>query len=259
MGTYRDREPMVSQVPRAETDAMPEYSAEPSLQDVPLNPSEIEAYAADPSEFARDPRKVGHLLRRVSATVMLYKNQIQSLNRDVQDIQMSRSRAGAATTMSPRDAVRFLSPVELASVVEGTHRALLEHVLSLQTDAKQAKREAVSEQNKARFVLLSVLEDTTIPQETRERVKTALAALPAEHFAPAPETPSAPTEEATDGAVAAEPGAELTGTQGATTEDDTTSPMIEPEVPVVLGGLEDLFADSEDEQSGSGSMPREWS
>jgi hypothetical protein len=233
---------------------MSEYSTDPSLQDVPLNPSEIDSYAADPSMFSRDPRKVSHLLRRVAATVSMYKSQIQSLNRDVQDIQMSRSRSGAATTMSPRDAVRFLSPQELAGVVEGTHKALLDHVLSLQTDAKQARRDALSEQNKARFALLSVLEDAAVPSEVRERLQKTLASLPTDHFSPVE---------------AAEPDSSGTAGDGGTPTGPETGPVSLPDPSVSGaatledgaennklpgGGLEDLFSDSDDLSADSGDL-----
>jgi hypothetical protein len=157
---------------------MLEYSADPSLRDVPLQLSELEAYAADPAAFVKDARKVPHLLARVTATVQLYKSQIQSLNRDVQDMQLRRDRVGAATTMSPRDAVKFLSPQELSLIVGGTAKHMLDHAQRVQLAAEQARRDATTEWSRARFTLLGALEDPALPPELRARLEAALAAAP---------------------------------------------------------------------------------
>lgn len=141
--------------------------------------SELEELAAaDPKPFLRDPRKITHLLGRVVATVSTAKAQVQQLHRDVQTLQLNSQRVGAATTMSPRDAVRYLSSQELAQVVSGTHKQLLNHVLGLQQEAAALQRQLVAEQGKFRFAVLSVLEDPSLPPEVRARLQAALVQVP---------------------------------------------------------------------------------
>jgi hypothetical protein len=187
---------------------MLEYLTDPSLADTPMALSELEAYAADPAAFVKDPRKVPHLLRRLVATVQLYKTQITGLKTDVHDMQLRRDRAGAATTMSPRDAVRFLSPQELSAIVGGTSKQLLDHAARLQQQAEKARREANAEMSRARFVLLSVLESPDLPAGLRGRLEEQLASFGVADLHQAP--PVQPAGDVTvDGGMPADPGAAL--------------------------------------------------
>lgn len=155
-----------------------EYIADPSTTDVPLRLPEIEELAAgDGKVFAKDTRKVQHLMRRMLATVLLYKNQIHSLNSSIQELQLSTKGSGAQTTMAPRDALKFLSPAEIAEVAGGTAQMMIEHAGHLQAEAAEAKRSAHAERSRTRLALFGVIEDPSLPAALRARIEAVLAEL----------------------------------------------------------------------------------
>jgi hypothetical protein len=165
---------------------MSEYRAEPDLANFPMHLSELEELAAtNPRQFAKDPRKITHLLGRVVATVVAYKSQVQQLHRDVQALQLASRQVGQVTTMAPRDAVRYLSAEELADVVTGTHRQVLAtanrtnaEANRVKAEADSAHRDAIRELGGIRFAILSVLDDPGIDASTRARLQQALTQFP---------------------------------------------------------------------------------
>jgi hypothetical protein len=166
---------------RADPANMAEYHVDPSLTDVPMNLAEIEEYVnGDLRQFCRDSRKLAHFLGRVVATIVVHKEQIRSLHSDINALQTASQRVGAATTMAPRDAVRYLSPDELASVVQGTYAQQMNHVLRLRAEAESAQRDAVAKRSQLEFALLGLLDDRTIPDDVRSRLRQAFDQLPAD-------------------------------------------------------------------------------
>lgn len=154
---------------------MAAYNDDPSLRDVPIHLSELEEFAHDPRPVVRDARKLSHLLGRAVATVVNQKNQIRQLQTDVNAIRFSSERMGAATTLSPRDAVRYLSPAELEQVVKGTHQHVLAQANRAKVQAEEQLKAAVSAQARVRLAVLDIVEDVSVPADVRQRLADAFA------------------------------------------------------------------------------------
>lgn len=175
----------------ADTEGVTEYLADPTMVDVPFNLAEIEQVAADQARALKDPRKAQHFVQRTLSTVRMLKQQIQQLHRDVQTIQMDKERAGAATTLSPLDAVRYLSEEQLEQLFGVLARQQLQRLRTLQTDARCVAEQANRELAQAHTAIAAV-RAAGLPPELAGTFEDVLARLPEPHEVPEMIDPSAP-------------------------------------------------------------------
>src|SRR5690606_17491467 len=125
-----------------------------SLIDVPLHLSEIEALAVSQGRpLLKDRHKTEHFIHRVLSTVRMYKAQIQQMHRDIQEMQLQRERAGAPTTLSPMDSVRYLSDAQLEQVFGKVARQQLARLRQAQAEAARVAATAREDNARIRRVL----------------------------------------------------------------------------------------------------------
>ena len=157
-----------------------DYDDSPSRIDETVAPEEIEALlASDLRSFGRDTSKVEHLLTRLGVTFARYRQQIQGLHREVQSANLSRAQAGAASTLSPLDAVRYLTPEQLAGVVDAFSRAQIESASRDRHEASAAKATVVRLLNELKLVVSGLSEDPNMPTIARTKLENVLRDLSA--------------------------------------------------------------------------------
>ena len=151
------------------------YDAAPQRLDELVSIDEAESIAAaEPKQFAKDQRKVAHYTVRVAKTLKAYRNQIHQLHRDVQKSQLSSSQVGQASTLSPLDAVRYLTPEQFASVADSAIAAKISSASAAEQEARTKGALAISRINESKLLLSSLLDNPRLDEKTRVQLKNAL-------------------------------------------------------------------------------------
>jgi hypothetical protein len=151
------------------------YDGSPNQLDVYVDPNEAEAIASgDPKVFAKNPALFSHYAARVARTIKHMRNQVTSLHRDMQSLQVNRSAAGAPATLSPLEAVRYLTPEQFAQVADDITRSRITAALDAERLSRETYSEAISRINEAKLVLGSLAGDTHLSDDARARVSKAL-------------------------------------------------------------------------------------
>jgi hypothetical protein len=173
---------------RAET-ADVDYDASPSRIDVPVDVEEVkELLAGDLRDLSKNQHWLAHLLTRVGNTIFELRRQIYQLHRDVQQMSITRSSAGAATTLSPLDAVKFLTPEQFASVADEMTKSSIAAAEKARREAKADGADALRVVSEVKLLLGSICDDPTTPRAIADRLAGVLARVSgrADALAPSP-------------------------------------------------------------------------
>lgn len=172
-----------------------EYVPTPETADMPLTLDEIEGLVAtDGGTLRRNPRALSHFLSRVRATSAHHIDQMQRAHAEVENLRSkARGRVGASTTLSPLDAVRYLTDEQKAGLFQGMQRDSYEATLRARRDAEEAAAAARKSVNLFKLKFLVLAEDPEVPQPVRERITAALAAIDAAAAAPDEDTRPVPS------------------------------------------------------------------
>lgn len=158
---------------------MSDYIPDPSTEDQLLDADEVEALLAGKlRKFAGDKRKVRHFLRRTLATLQAYRQEIQHLHRQVQEINLRSQVGGTPTTLDPRDALRFLPEQELVSLVDGHLRTRVQAVEQEAAEYKAARQQLASDINRFKFAANSLLDDPNVPAGAKDQIRRAMERSP---------------------------------------------------------------------------------
>lgn len=243
-----------------------EYDSNPLTAESYLSLPEVEALAAAGPRALRDPKALMHFLGRTLLTMRGFHSQIQQLHRDVQQARLVRERAGQATTLSPLDAVRFLTPEQLEPIMDAAIRERLAALEQATAGAERVQRDARRELNRVRFAVTGLLEDAQMTEALRTRLVQLLRSFPEQGAAPSPQgreaphralqstasaTSAAATDDATSGGTASREGqaSDTTNSTAGGEGADETAPAPR-DAPGASGGtdhegaasLTDLFA-----------------
>lgn len=141
-----------------------DYVADPSTLDVPLNQDEVAQLASNEGKALRnDPRRLSHFLARVLATMRRHHDEMRQLKGEIERARHAASTpAGQATTLSPMDAVRYLSPEQLQQVFGAVARQQMEWMQRQQLEADLAKRRATKIANDLKYLVVQLREDATM-------------------------------------------------------------------------------------------------
>ncbi len=169
-----------------------QYDASPSRLDTLVDLDEAyRVMNADPKPFFKNPDRITHYASRVYRTLTAMREQIRSLHSSVQSIQISRAAAGAPSSLSPVDAVRYLTPEQLATAVGGATAATLQEATRAEKTAQILRAQALASINEIKLLLTPLLDEMRIDSTVRSRLSTILTHLDQN---PAPPSP----DEATD-------------------------------------------------------------
>lgn len=154
------------------------YVPDPSTRNSPLEPDEVEAMMRQGAQDLTKLRIAEHFLSRVAATIEMYRDTVNRLHREVAIVTSENRSVGAAPTMAPRDAVKYLSPQERAELADETTRDYILRLDRAVKDLEGQKAEMVRITNSARLALLSVQEDASLDPTIRARIAEAARRVP---------------------------------------------------------------------------------
>lgn len=145
--------------------------------EMPITTRELEVMKEDAPEAFRDRdsvRKVAALLRRVEVTCDNFRGQIRGLKFELAEERHANAKLGVATTLSPRDAVKYLSPSELAAIVEPAAASAIKRAEELTATAEKERMEL----NKQVSAIKEALEDLrgSVDAATMARFDAVVAA-----------------------------------------------------------------------------------
>lgn len=151
------------------------YKADTATKDVPLRLDEVEALAL--SGVVRDPAEVTHLLSRVAATIKEQRRRMGEMQRDLEITLLKRSDAEHPSARAAA-ALEELGEDGRRQFLDQGYLVALERVEGEQRELERARVAMISESNRARFALASVLEDLDATDPVRARIEAVLAQLP---------------------------------------------------------------------------------
>lgn len=143
-----------------------------------LTEDEIGAVLANKRSFLKDPAKVLHFIGRAQATVRITQRRLDGLRDSLEKMKIQRSEA-ADPIARALDALRTLTPEQKAQVLDYHIQERLAGVEKAHQDAQRAQTGAMSEANKARFILSKLSTDSRLTESAQGIVKEALASMPA--------------------------------------------------------------------------------
>lgn len=163
-----------SQAWRSDT-ASVTYDASPNREDEPVDVAEItQLLSSDLRPFAKNPNWIEHLLRRVAKTIDSKNRMITALDRERSKAAIARAQVGAPTTLSPLDAVKFLTPEQFASQADAVVRNTIEGAERAKREAKAMTGAATKIVSDVRLVLGGMVDDINVPDGVRRQLRGLL-------------------------------------------------------------------------------------
>ena len=151
------------------------YDASPNREDEPVDLAEISALASsDLRSFAKNPNWIEHFLRRVAKTIDAKNRMITALDKERSKAAIARAQTGAATTLSPLDAVKFLTPEQFASQADAVVRGSIEGAERAKREAKTQSAAATKTVNDVRLVISQIVDDISVPDAVRRQLRSLL-------------------------------------------------------------------------------------
>jgi hypothetical protein len=119
------------------------YNATNETSRTPLTMAEAEGLLADGARaLGRDEKALTHLLERLPVTLRTHRDAVTGLTRQLESARRTQ-QFGRPSTLSPRDAVRFLAPEDLDLVLADriqAHTAPLQAIIeALQSELAAVK------------------------------------------------------------------------------------------------------------------------
>lgn len=141
-----------------------EYNADPSMTDVPLSLDDVQSLSENEGRSVRqDPRKMSHLLARMSATIIRAHEDARSLRSELERMRSrDRQGAGQSTTLSPLDAVRYLSPEQLQQVFGTVAKAQMDWLKVQKIEAENTRRRLETVLARLRYIDVSATETPAV-------------------------------------------------------------------------------------------------
>lgn len=142
-----------------------EYLADPSTADLALRSEEVEALASNEGRALRtDPRKMSHFLARCRATLTRHQDEVRQLKGELERSRYQQSTSvGQPTTLSPMDAVRYLSPQQLQQLFGVVARQQMEWLQEQRHAAQRERQQATAVLNEIRYLKVQLAENASMP------------------------------------------------------------------------------------------------
>ena len=141
-----------------------EYNADPSMTDVPLSLDDVRALSENEGRAVRqDPRKMSHLLARMTATIARSHEDTRSLRGELERLRSREKQgSGQSTTLSPLDAVRYLSPEQLQQVFGTVAKAQMDWLKVQKIETENTRRKLETVLARLRYVDVSATETAAV-------------------------------------------------------------------------------------------------
>ena len=155
------------------------YTPDPNTAETPVTTVELERLIAaldGNGAGLSNRRALGHLLRRFEVTLDANHDQIRRLHTEISRTQLDNTRGGgAATTLHPADAFRYLTVEEQKSAVDGHLREKLQAFEQEERKIKDHKASLVRAGAQLRWAVTQLLDDPSVPDPVRRRFAQLLA------------------------------------------------------------------------------------
>ena len=153
------------------------FNPDSPRSEMPITTRELELMKDEASEAFRDRdsiRKVAALLRRFEVTCDNFRGQIRGLKFELAEERHANAKLGVATTLSPRDAVKYLSPSELAAIVEPAAASAIKRAEELTATAEKERMDL----NRQVSAIKEAIEDlrSSVDADTMARFDAVVAA-----------------------------------------------------------------------------------
>jgi len=113
------------------------YQADPNTAGTPLTSAEAESLEnAGARALARDERALEHLLGRLPVTLRSHRAAMNGISAQLEDARRSQ-KSGRVSTLSPRDAVRYLSSADMDALLASRLEVHTGPLLALIEDLKR--------------------------------------------------------------------------------------------------------------------------
>jgi hypothetical protein len=153
------------------------YLADPSSRELPLTIQDVENVIQSRGKgLLKNSRGLDHFLNRVMVTFRAYREQINLLHRQYQQMQLSNEHAGAPTTLHPIDSFRYLSPAEQKQVMDSLLAQKFDSLQAELANVRQTRGELDRLVNALTFQLGGLLDDASVSPRIRDQVRTLLSA-----------------------------------------------------------------------------------
>jgi hypothetical protein len=150
------------------------YDSSPSTYENALTLEEARAIeGVEAKSFAKDEHRFSHYTHRVVVTIERYREQARNMQRHVEELRVSK-RGGVSSSLSPMDAVKFMSEEQLASVVGGVAREQIESASRQRREAHEVHRASVAVFNELKLAIGSVVDNPLVDQATRLQLSKML-------------------------------------------------------------------------------------
>lgn len=150
------------------------YNDDPGLTDVPLSVDEASALLDDPRAVGKGD--IPHLMRRVLATAQRCESVRRNYDDELRRRTAAMPRPGLAATLSPEEAVKFLSQEQITRLFDRFSQEKLDALENLRAKALEDRRDTHTIVR--RLLDVTVLLLASEPEQTeRERLESALAEL----------------------------------------------------------------------------------
>lgn len=150
------------------------YDISPHRLDVPLSEVEVEQLLASGGRAFKDTRRLMHLLHRVHATIQTHREQRQGLHQEIARLRMQQDKVGVPTTLSPKDAVKYLAPEAIAELAGGYLRTQIEHTVRKTAEAEQARARYTASLSGLQLAIATVIASGDLPEAASAKLKAAL-------------------------------------------------------------------------------------
>ena len=176
------------------------YDTSPQAASVPLSTDDIDWLLQNGKPIFKDTSRRAQFLSRVKNTLQMYRTGMNDLHREINRLQSELSAPGVSSgALDALTAARYLSDEQKEQLFTGSMKQAWTALLRLRADTARLRAQANSDLGVARFALTTVLEDPSVSDELRSRVRRLAEQLPAPAAieltpidSPLPGTPSAP-------------------------------------------------------------------
>jgi hypothetical protein len=155
---------------------MARYDASPTRLNDPINLDEAEAIAANPNRLGK--HGIEHYTQRVWLTLRTLTNDLQNLNRTIQRLQGSNQRLGTASTLDPRDAVKYLTLDQFAEMGDTLLQQRVAHIRHIQQEAETIRSEVQRQAASIKLRIQLLLDDPELPDAAKTSLKDSLERMP---------------------------------------------------------------------------------
>jgi len=154
-----------------------QYDDSPHRLDEYVSVDELTGLIEDEGKVLRkDTKRLIHFLTRVRNTLLAFRQQVQNLHKDVQAANIRATSIGTPTSLDPRSAARFLPPEEIAALADELIKEKLAALSTMEEDLTARRADLLKRLNSVKFVVETLAEDYSIPDDLRAKIVSAFAA-----------------------------------------------------------------------------------